>query len=98
MQKEIAKWFPHTGQGRYFLFFFGRGGRDQFYRDRDQFYQFDDLRRRDRLDFDAQGFEDLGGRVSSLMVAGAGMKRMVLICSWHSWLDRDCCNWILRIK
>jgi hypothetical protein len=27
--------------------------------------------------------------VSSLMVAGAGMKLMVLICSWHSWLDRE---------
>jgi hypothetical protein len=26
--------------------------------------------------------------VSSLMVAGAGMKLMVWICSWHSWLDR----------
>jgi hypothetical protein len=25
--------------------------------------------------------------VSSLMVAGAGMKLMVLVCSWHSCLD-----------
>jgi hypothetical protein len=26
-------------------------------------------------------------QVSSLMVTGAGMKLMVLICCWHYWLD-----------
>jgi hypothetical protein len=25
--------------------------------------------------------------VSSLMVTGAGMKLMVMICYWHSWFD-----------
>jgi hypothetical protein len=28
-----------------------------------------------------------GQGVSSLMAAGGGMKLMVLICSWHLWLD-----------
>jgi hypothetical protein len=28
-------------------------------------------------------------QVSSLMVAGAGMKLMVMIYSWHSWLDSE---------
>jgi hypothetical protein len=34
-------------------------------------------------------FLAFGQLASSLMVAGAGMKLMVLICSWHSWLDSE---------